>query len=157
MGVHSFENAALVIAGRRVETFALVDTIARAAMVGASDYYTAETPVKTGAARSNWVATVDEPFEGVIPPYAPFEDFGHGPAPIERKGEYGNREAARAQNQTAFAIFSAVRNLAIFLRNNVEHIGLLNDGRSLQTERGFFERGVGAAMQAMVGRWHLRA
>lgn len=159
MGIHRFEDVAKVLAGRQDEVASLVDGIARSGMTGASDYYAAETPVKTGAARSNWVATVDEPFEGIIPPYAPYEDLGNGPAPVERKFETSNAEAAKAQNQTAFALFTAKVNRAIFLRNNVEHIGLLNNEppRSAQTSAGWFERGVAAAILAMSGKWQLKA
>lgn len=158
MGLHQLDAAVSVIRGRRREVEGLVNTAARRAMTAASDYLTAETPVKTGLARSNWVATVSEPFESIIPPYAPYEDLGaHEAAPPDRKFETSNRDAARAQNQTAFRLFDYAEHRVIFLRNNAEHVGLLKDGRSLQSPRGWWERVVPVAIAAMTGIWKLKA
>lgn len=157
MAVTAFENIGSVLVRRKSEMDSLVNGIARRAMTVASDYVTEETPVKTGAARSNWVLTLDEPFEGILPPYAPFFDAHHGPAPVERKGETENRDAARAQNQTGIKLFDYLRNAVMFLRNNVGHISLLEAGWSRQTEAGMFARSVEAARAAIVGGWKLKA
>lgn len=52
-----------------------VTNIARRAVLAGGTYVASETPVDTGAARSNWVATVDEAFVGVIPPYVPYPTY----------------------------------------------------------------------------------
>ena len=157
MGVHQLTAAVSVMKGRRAEWEALVGAVMRRAAMAGSDYLTYETPVKTGLARSNWVATLDEPFEGTIPAYAPFEDLGaHEAAPIERKQETGNLHAARAQNKIAYDRYEFPKNRSIFFRNNVDHIGLLKDGRSLQSPPGWFEQVTLVSLRATVGIWKLK-
>jgi hypothetical protein len=142
---------------RKGEMMRLANGIVQQVVQAASDVLTADTPVKTGAARSNWIGTIDAPFEGTIPPYHPYLDLGqHEAAPPERKFETANLGAARTQNRLAAVNYDVMRNSVYFLRNNVLHIGLLNEGWSQQTPApGFFQRGVAAARKAIIGRWHL--
>lgn len=142
--------------GRLSEINGLVNRIMRAGATGVSNYVTAETPVKTGAARSNWVGTLDAAFEGVIPPYHPLPDLGHGAAPITHKQETENLSSARAQNQSAIQRYDFRRNLALILRNNIGYIGELNAGASAQTAAGFVKRAVEQFGPAVRGLWKLR-
>ncbi len=80
------------------------------------------TRVDTGAARSNWRATLNAPATGVIPPYAPGNKLG--------KGETANATGAKSQQGQVFARFNAKKHKAIFITNNIHYIGMLNDGRS---------------------------
>lgn len=92
----------------------------------------ASTPVDTGAARSNWIATSGSPSSAVIPPYAPGNRLG--------RGEGGNREGAI--NQIRSAVKSSPPGKDLWLTNNIDYIEDLNAGKSKQTEGGFVERAV---------------
>lgn len=155
MATSPFSQLPSVLSRRRTELVSLVGKVARGAATAASNELTADTPVKRGVARSNWVATLDQPFEGLLPAYHPILDLTSGPAPPSRKFETENLASARAQNQAAFRAFDPERNSTIFLRNNAGHIGLLNAGHSGQTEAGFFERGVLSALKSILGVWKL--
>lgn len=158
MAVRRFEDLPRILTARKAEVLGLVDQIMRHAATTASHALTAETPVKTGAARSNWVATHDAAFEGILPPYHPYNDLpSHVAAPPDRKFETANLESARAQNAAAIVEFSTKRNRAIIFRNNAEHIGLLNAGRSVQSEAGWFERAFEEVVHSVIGRWRLRS
>ena len=104
------------------------------------------TPVDTGEARSNWVGTLDVPFDGTIPPYAPGKNLG--------LGERSNAAGAFAQASVAIKRFDVKRNLAIMLTNNVSHIALLNQGHSTgqQPEPGYINRAVMAGVVAVKGQ-----
>lgn len=78
-----------------------------------------ETPVDTGAARSNWVATIGIPAAGVIPPYAPGIKLG--------KGERGNASGALAQAEQVIRQWAAGAP-SIFITNNVPYIIVLEEG-----------------------------
>ena len=158
MAVNPFENAPAVVEKRRAEIDMLVNRVATEAMRTAGHYVTAETPVATGLARSNWVMSIGEPFEGIIEePYANHGAMEHGPAPIERKEENENRDAAREQNESALLKFDYRVVPLMFLRNNVEYIAALNAEKpSRQTEPGFFERSVQAAVEDIGGVWKLK-
>lgn len=157
MGTQPFSDLPTVLDRRKNEMILLANTAVRQVVQAASDVLTADTPVKTGAARSNWVGTIGVPFEGIIPAYHPYTDLGHHEAaPPERKFESENLVAARTQNRAAAAAYDVTRDSAYYLRNNVEHIGLLNEGHSLQTPApGYFQRGVNAARKALIGLWRL--
>lgn len=85
------------------------------------------TPVDTGRARSNWIATVDKPNHGTV------ETYGGGAA-----------QSAIAQAGSVIAVrrFGQV----IWISNNLAYIDKLNKGHSKQAPAGFFERA------ALVGR-----
>lgn len=78
------------------------------------------TRVDTGLARSNWRASLDVPAVGVIPPYAPGSKLGIG--------EGANAAGAINQQQSVIRAFTTKRNKSIHLTNNVDYIGVLNNG-----------------------------
>lgn len=82
------------------------------------------TPVDTGKARSNWVANLDTPFRGDLPPYVPGRRLGIA--------ESSNASAAIAQGLGVIARFSAVKNKFIHIRNNTPYIETINAGGSQQ-------------------------
>ena len=79
------------------------------------------TPVDTGLARSNWIATLQRPSNRIIPPYAPGNKKGIG--------ERSNARGAQNQAQGVIKSFTASRRPAsIFITNNVFYIGFLDRG-----------------------------
>ncbi len=88
------------------------------------------TPVDTGKARSNWQVGVGAPAEGVVSPYAPGKRLGIG--------ETGN--ANGAINAGMAVIRYSDPDQPLFISNNVEYIGKLNDGSSAQSGAQFIER-----------------
>lgn len=129
--------------------------IVRSAARAASHHLVMETPVKRGVARSNWVATLNDPFEGVLPAYHPIIHLGGGPAPVERKGETENASAAMAQNSATAASFDVLRHRRLVFRNNVGYIGDLNSGWSAQSAPGWFEGVVPVMLVAIAGKWRI--
>lgn len=150
-----FDQLPAILAKRKAEVVSLVNTVVRAGGTAASDYYTEETAVDTGEARSNWVGTLNQPFEGRLPAYHPYAKLNDSALSFPRKSETANRDSARAQNRAALAGFDARRHRSFFLRNNTPHIGLINQGHSPQTLADFFEIGVQRAIGAMTGLWRL--
>ncbi len=102
-------------------------------------YLASDTAVDTGEARSNWVMTLDRPFEGIIPPYAPLPKLGIAAMTATRKTE----------------AFGVERNSSIIIRNNVGHIGLIEQGHSPQTPAGLLARGLEIARLACRGIWRV--
>lgn len=103
-----------------------------------------ETPVDTGRARSNWIASIASPIFDDREPYAAGSHLG--------KAERGNAQAAMGQAQ---GVISRVRpGDDIYISNNVKYIGLLNDGSSAQAPSGFVQsaviRGAGVVKGAKV-------
>lgn len=75
MGIHLFEELPAVLQAYRSQLFAITSKIAQKAALAGGDYLARETPVDTGVARSNWVATIGTPFGGVIPAYVPYPSY----------------------------------------------------------------------------------
>lgn len=92
------------------------------------------TPVKTGRARSNWVVQLISPARSVIEPYAPGDNLGIG--------ETQNAAAALAQGRAVIATRQLGQD--IYISNNVDYIGDLNDGSSAQAAAGFVENAIDA-------------
>ena len=91
------------------------------------------TPVDTGYARSNWLVSIGEPREEPLEgPYAPGRKLG--------KGETKNAQAALAQGQQA--IDQQDPGQDIWISNNVDYIGRLNEGSSEQAPAQFVEEAV---------------
>ncbi len=80
------------------------------------------TRVDTGKARSNWIATLDQPNSGTIPAHAPGNKLG--------RGERANATVAVNAGLAVIRQFSNVEAGSIFVTNNVDYIETLNDGRS---------------------------
>ena len=78
------------------------------------------TRVDTGAARSNWVATLNAPASGVIPPYAPGNKLG--------PSEIANATGAKAQQKQVIERFDARKHDGVFITNNIPYIETLNNG-----------------------------
>lgn len=96
------------------------------------------TPVDTGKARSNWVTTLNNPFGGEIPPYAPGAKLGIG--------ESANASAAKSQGSTAIGKFNSVIHKSIHITNNVAYI------RKLNTPPGHSQQGPPLFAQAAAQR-----
>jgi hypothetical protein len=90
------------------------------------------TPVDTGKARSNWVASLGDPETTVIPPYAPTIHGGIG--------ETANAQTAMHQAEAVIA--SCKPGVPIAIANNVDYIGKLNTGSSRQAPAMFVEAAV---------------
>jgi hypothetical protein len=78
------------------------------------------TRVDTGKARSNYIATLDNPNTGEIPPYFPGIKLGFD--------ETANLSAATNQHRRVSRRYRTTKNMSIFISNNVRYIGFLNDG-----------------------------
>ncbi len=105
------------------------------------------TPVDTGLARSNWLVTRVAPRQGTINAYSPGERLGIG--------EQQNAAGALAQGQAA--VRSRRPGEDIIIQNNVEYIGLLNDGSSQQAPANFVATAVMAGISAVRRRRYLDA
>ena len=75
MGTHLFEQLPAVLEGYKSQIVALTSKIAQRAALAGGDYLASETPVDVGVARSNWVATIDAQFAGMIPAYVPYPSY----------------------------------------------------------------------------------
>jgi hypothetical protein len=108
-----------------------------------------DTPVDTGRARSNWVASEGSPFDGVIEPYAPGSGLG--------RGEGANKEAAIAQAEGIIQGFVAREGGVLYIANNVPYIGYLNDPSttnkpSHQSYENFIQLALQKAADAVGGK-----
>lgn len=99
------------------------------------------TRVDTGTARSNWVAQINVPFQGVIAPYSPGKGLGIG--------ETANASGAIAQQGRVISTFLASKHRSIHITNNVPYIGFLNDGSPTVGPDFMAERAVAAARAAI--------
>ena len=106
------------------------------------------TPVDTGTARSNWVGTLNAPFNGVIPPYSPSVKAG--------LNESANAQAAIAQGLSAIRLFNALRDRSLHFTNNVGYIRKLNNGHSMQAPIMFVQKAIQVGAQAVRGVTLLR-
>lgn len=89
------------------------------------------TRVDTGAARSNWVASMGVPFAGVLPPYNP-----------GRKGSTAGNNAAAALAQGQSIIRNYRNGDALYIVNNIHYIVKLNSGSATNTPDLMFEKGL---------------
>lgn len=87
------------------------------------------TPVDTGRARSNWMANLDAPAEGVTDNTSP------GPSQAQVAGQ--------------LAVFKLGKNSAIHLTNNLPYIKRLDEGHSKQQPAGFVRRAILAGIGAV--------
>lgn len=150
-----FANLPAIIRKRKVEVFDLTNRIAREAARRGGAYLAADTAVDTGQARSNWVMTLDVPFEAVIPAISPYPKLGNAQLTAARKSETTNLSAVEAQHSSAANAFDVRRNRVLILRNNVDHIGDIESGSSPQTPAGLLHRGLEAATASIAGKWRL--
>lgn len=100
-----------------------VDKIVKQVAVSVDQAVVTATPVDTGRARSNWLASIDVARTGTVPT--------HGPG-----AEAASIAAARA------VIASRKPGQAIFISNNLPYIERLNQGSSSQAPAMFVEAAV---------------
>jgi hypothetical protein len=109
-----------------------VNYIVQAVAIEVDQALVMATPVDTGRARSNWIASLGRPRRSVIGPYAPGKKLG--------LGESGNANAAMAQARAVITARTS-NGQAVYITNNVPYIGDLNAGRSPQARpAGFAQR-----------------
>lgn len=140
MGTHRFEDMPSVMDAYSRKAIQGVNRIVRKAATAIDEHVVKETPVATGLARSNWVASLNKPTFDVIPPYVPLPE---PPVPEPaRKAEIANAGAAMAQANATIRAFDSAVYAAIFICNNVPYIGRLNEGYSGQTPELFVDAAV---------------
>lgn len=101
----------------------LQDAVAQVVRLAASrigETLVTSTRVDTGLARSNWVAQIGSQFGGVIPPYAPGSKLG--------ASETANASGAIAQQGSVIRSYNGEHRGNIHISNNVNYIGVLNNG-----------------------------
>lgn len=96
------------------------------------------TPVDTGAARSNWLASIDEDDTNIVPPHSPGRHLG--------TSEVANYTEAVRQAESVIATRESGQ--AVIIQNNLDYMQLLNDGSSKQAPANFIE----SAIQVGVGK-----
>jgi hypothetical protein len=104
--------------GLTVETN--VDIAMKKVAMAVGEQLVKTTPVLTGAARGGWVAG---------------SSFGGGSTGLDKGGSF-----TVAMNRARIA--RTTPNTTIVIVNNVDHIGLLNDGHSKQQPAGFVQRAI---------------
>ena len=117
--------------------------LVRAVATGIGATVVDTTKVDTGAARSNWRATITAPATGTIAPYVPGTKLGIG--------ETANANAAKSQHKRVFERFDATKHVGVFITNNVPHIGALNNGSTVHAPGNMVAKGL------QTGRLVLRA
>ncbi len=101
-----------------------------------------ETPVDTGLARSNWIASIGAPATVTIPAYAPGKKRG--------KGERANASRARAQALQVIKTWRTGNPNPITIANNVEYIILLNSGGPTNKANNMLALAVQAGVKKVV-------
>lgn len=139
--VQSFDNLPAIMRLRAREVGQGVTKAVQRAASAIDREVVLATPVDTGAARSNWVGTLNAPFTDVIPPYAPGVKLG--------LGEGANAQAAIAQANSAIRLFNVLRDKSLHFTNNLRYIGKLNDGSSAQAPMMFVQRAILAGVATL--------
>jgi hypothetical protein len=116
-----------------------VDKVVRTAAFKVDQAVVMATPVDTGRARSNWIASIGSPTSETRGPHSPGAKLG--------RGESNNAQAAI--NAAKAVIDSRRFNQSIFISNNLDYIGKLNNGSSKQAPKNFVRQGVQAGTQAV--------
>jgi hypothetical protein len=100
------------------------------------------TPVDTGRARSNWIASLNAPSASIREAYAPGKE-GSTSGP--------NAEAAIEQAAGVVAGYDGDKDAEIHIANNLPYIGRLNDGSSAQAPANFVQIAVRRATASVKG------
>ncbi len=119
MATYKIEDAGVGFLKRKNEFLRNATLFVQTAARTFQEQVVEDTPVDTGKARSNWVASEGSPFGGVIGPYAPGSNLG--------RGESGNKDAAIAQADGIIKGFVASEGAVLYIANNTPYIGYLND------------------------------
>jgi HK97 gp10 family phage protein len=91
------------------------------------------TPVDTGRARANWIASLDV-----------------ASSSITQSTDKGGAQAIAAARATING-YDGDTNAEVHITNNLEYIGFLNDGTSAQAPRGFVRTAIKAGASAVKG------
>lgn len=136
--------------GRRLQVVArgIADnvgkTVRKAALV-ADQVAVLATPVNTGRARANWLVSTVGPLEG-----APQPPVGPPTPPGDPRRETHAAEAAqRALEHASAAVAQYELGDRIFIVNNLDYIGPLDEGHSQQAPAGMTVQAVAAATQVL--------
>lgn len=116
-----------------------VDKVVRTAAFKVDQSVVVSTPVDTGRARSNWIASIGSPAGGSRGPFSAGSKLG--------KGESNNAQAAI--NAAKGVIDSRRFRQSIFITNNLDYIGKLNNGSSKQAPKNFVRNAVKSGAQAV--------
>ena len=143
MGTHPFKDMPKVMNRAANATDASVQFFMRRAATAIGNKLVETTRVDTGLARSNWVGTLDVPFDGVIPPYAPGNKLGIG--------EAANFLGAIRQQQTAIRGYRIRVHKSIHITNNVRYIQYLNNGSPTTSADMMFEKAIQAGRASLRG------
>lgn len=115
------------------------DNLVKQTALVADQVVVLSTPVDTGRARSNWIASIGLPATEEREPYAPGEKLG--------RGEGANAQAAIAQAQAE--ILTRRMGQDIYISNNLPYIGRLDEGSSAQAPANFVAKAIQAAISAV--------
>lgn len=107
-----------------------------------------ETPVRTGLARSNWVATIGAPNSSTISPYKPGPPWPK--RPNSGKGERANAQGARNQVDQVVDTWQ-LNSGTIFITNNVSYIEQINFGGSTNQAQNMLAKAVQSANASVLG------
>lgn len=113
MDLNQFSKRMGVLANQIPEN---ADKLVRRVSVAADQAVVMATPVDTGLARSNWVATLDTAFTGVV-----------------AEPNTNSMEQARG----AIARYNGDVHASVHLTNNLDYIEKLNEGHSMQAPAGY--------------------
>lgn len=99
------------------------------------------TPVDEGRARANWQVSIGQPADNVRAPYA-----------AGSRGSTGAENAQAAIEQGKQVIDRHKPGDTVYITNNLDYIGKLNDGHSAQAPAGFVEKAIQTGVQAVRAR-----
>lgn len=114
--------------------------LVRKAALAADQAIVMGTPVDTGRARSNWIASTGMPAAGAIDAYAPGE---------LSSTEAANTQAALDQGEAVIKGYRGEQDVGVFITNNLPYIEKLNEGHSPQAPPGFVQQGILDALEAV--------
>lgn len=109
------------------------DRVVRKAALAADQAVVLQTPVDTGRARANWIASLDAPAIGTV----------------DAEDKTGQSSIVKAAG--TIADYDGDRNAEVHLTNNLPYILPLNEGSSAQAPADFVRRALKAAVFAVEG------
>ena len=117
------------------------------------------TPVDTALARSNWITSIGSPHNGILFPYKPYPSrYTRGPRGGRRAGG-SFRERINTNSvieQARVAMIKRRDDAPVYITNNVDYIGFLNDGKSEQSPAGFIQRAVTVGSTNAIRKFRFR-
>jgi hypothetical protein len=112
------------------------DKVVRKVALAADQIVVLATPVDTGRARANWIASLD----------AASSDVKDGPS---SPGAGANEALQQARSSVKH--YDGDRNASVHITNNLPYISKLNDGSSAQAPANFVRTAVQAAIAVVKG------